>query len=1068
MIMRQLLKLKPESMCNTIYKRISKNYFLFILISLLSVYEVGYAQDLAPANASEISGIITDQYGNPIPNVEISVKNSDYKATTSDEGTFDLDAVYGKSLMLSHPDYLVKEIKIPLQIKKGKVFKVSLIDKKLKNPATLDVPFGKTVDKTSYLGSASTIYSEEIASTMSHSIIPALVGRMPGLNISQNKGIRDIFTSSGVDDNAYIGHQPIDANSGYSDNTSQFSLISRGATSPVVIVDGFQSNLFNLDVESIESVSMQKDALSSMFLGGRSSRGVLYITTKKPVAGGFQVSFTGRYGVQEPIKVPKALPSYQYAYLLNEARVNDGEKPIYSSADIEKFRNGTSPYTHPNVDWYNQVLKKSSPIQSYNVNATGGGKVAQYFVNLGYMSEDGLFQESSENSYNTNLKYNRYMITSKINVDVVNNLKMGATVIGRIEEGNQPGNGWGEVMNNLYSTANGAYPIYNPNGSFGGNNLNTQNLMARSISSGYTQDIARDGWGNITLDHNMNWLLEGLSARAVGSVAFQSRSALVRKKQEPVYKYTPYPDGTGGGYERFGTINTQSNNFVGVSNYQSMYGQIALNYKKLINKTHSIEGNIFGDVGEILDNYLLPEKPVNINVEGKYDYLQKYFAQVSVTRSYSNRLAPDKRWGTFYAFGLGWDISKEDFLSQVSWLNKLKLRGVYGETGNSSPGYFAWRQQYTNDINNGLYYNHGSAYAIWYSQASNGIGEVNNSLANPNISWERAHKLNVGVDASFFKNRLSVTADYYHDNYFDLMRQRGKTIQLIGLNYPDENIGKNQYSGLELSATYQNNIGGFNYYVTANWSVNYSKVVFMDEQNVPYDYLRRTDRPVGAIYGLVSEGFFKTTDEIKNSPVIAGERIVPGDLKYKDLNGDGIIDEFDQKIIGGDKPTSFFGLNLGFEYKGFEVSALIQGAYNREIYIPDAGHEFSTGFARIFGDYSQAYEHILNRWTPETAETALFPRLSAGVNQYNNRPNGMNNSFWLRSGNYVRLKNLNIAYTLPEFISRNYLGGAKVKIFVGGDNLLTMSASSLVDPEIVNFRNYPMLRGFNTGINIKF
>ncbi|MBK5720017.1 SusC/RagA family TonB-linked outer membrane protein [Dysgonomonas sp. Marseille-P4677] len=1055
-------------MYNIIYKRISKNYFLLMLVWFLSGYGFCYAQDITPADKPGFSGMVIDQYGRPISKVKVSIKKSNHVVTTDMDGSFNLDSGNGATLVLSHPDYLVKEVKVNSTSDKKKVFKVTLKDKKLKNPDTIDVPFGKTISKESHLGAISTIYTEELSSTLSHSIIPALVGRIPGLNITQNSGMRDIFTSSGVDNNAYIGSQPIDANSGYSDNTSQFGINLRGATSPVVIVDGFQSNLFNLDVESIESVSVQKDALSSMFLGGRSSRGVLYITTKKPVEGGFQVSFTGRYGIQEPIKTPKPLSAFQYAYLLNEARVNDGEKPIYSSADIEKFRNSTSPETHPNVNWYDQILKNNSAIQSYNLNATGGGKVAQYFVNLGYMSEDGLLRESSNNGYNTNLKYERYMITSKINVNVMDNLKLGASIMGRIEDGNQPGNGWKEIFNNLYSTSNIAYPIYNPNGSFGGNNLHDQNLMARTISSGYTQDITRDGTGNITLDHNMNWLLEGLSAHMVGNVAFQSRSALVRSKREPVFLYIPYANGQGGSYEHFGSTDTQINEFRGVSNYQSMYGQIALNYIKTINNAHTIEGNVFSDVGEVLDNYLLPEKPVNINVEAKYDYLKKYFAQASVSRSYSNRLAPGKRWGTFYAVGLGWDISKEAFLSDANWLDQFKLRGVFGETGNSSAGYFTWRQQYSNDINNGVWYDHGSGYGGWLAGSANGINEVDNALANPYVSWERAHKLNVGVDAALLNKSLLITADFYCDNYFDLLRQRGKTIELIGLNYPAENIGKNQYKGIDLSITYQNNVEDFNYYITGNWNIYSSKVKFMDEQNVPYDYLRRTGRPVNAIYGLVSDGFFQTEEEIKNSPVIAGERIIPGDLKYKDLNGDGVIDEFDQTVIGGDKPISYFGLNLGFEYKGFEVSALFQGVYNREIYLPDAGHEFTTGFHKVFGDYSQAYEHIINRWTPETAETALFPRLSSGSNQYNNRPNGMNNSFWLRSGNYIRLKNLNIAYTLPESLSRNYLGGAKVKIFVGGQNLWTQSATDLVDPEVMDFRNYPMLRGFNTGINIKF
>ena len=1059
-------------MYNSIYKKVSRSCFLLMVVLLFCGYEAAYAQEDVATNTgtSGFSGIVVDLYGKPVSGVEVSVKSSVGKVTSDETGTFTINAGTGTTLILTHPAYLVKEIKISKDMPKDKVLKIGMEEKKLKNPENLDIPYGKTVSKQSYLGAASTIYTDEITPTLSANILGALAGRLPGLYVSQTRGYRNTFTDPSVITNNFIGALADDSKVGYNDNT-QYSFIMRGANSPVVIVDGFQSELFNLDMESVESVSIQKDALSSMFLGGRSSRGVLYVTTKKPEGEGFKISFTGRYGIQEPIKTLKPLPSYQWAYLLNEALVNDGKKGLYLASDIESFRNGSNPTAYPNVNWNDQILKSSSNIQSYNLNATGGNKTAQYFVSLGYFGEDGLLREDSKNSYNTNLSYERYMVTSKINVNVLNNLKMSATIIGRIEEGNQPGAGLSSIMNDVYSLPGGVYPIYNPNGSYGGNNNYQNNLMAKTISSGYIKDMMRDGYGNIVIDHDMSWLAEGLSATAVGNVSSQSRSALFRNKQEPVYQYIPYSDGSGGDYERFGSIVTQKNDFVGVSNFQHFFGQVALNYKKKINTVHSIEGNVSADIKQVLDNYQLPEVPANINGEFKYNYGDKYFAQAAVSQSYLNRYAPGKRWGTFYAFGLGWDISKETFMQSVDWVNKLKLRGVFGETGNSisRSNYYTWRQQYDTDINAvaSTSYPQGSSYTSWYSDPALGLIETNNSLANPNLTWERAYKLNLGLDANLFNNKLQITGDFYSDKYFDLLMTRGKSIELIGLNYPSENIGKVRYQGIDLSVTYQNNIGDFNYYVTGNWSITQSKILFMDEQNVPYDYMRRTGNSVGTRYGLISEGFFQTREDVANIPVISGYKIVPGDLKYKDMNGDGEINEYDQTVIGGNKPLSFFGLNLGFEYKGFELSALFQGAYNREIYFPDAGWEYATGFIAWGNTYSQAYEHTLRRWTPETAETALFPRLSTSPN-YNVAPSGMSNSFWLKSGNYIRLKNLNVAYTFPDSFSRNYLGGVKVKIFVSGQNLWTKSAFGLVDPEVIDFRSYPALRGFNTGINIKF
>jgi TonB-linked SusC/RagA family outer membrane protein len=442
-----------------------------------------------------------------------------------------------------------------------------------------------------------------------------------------------------------------------------------------------------------------------------------------------------------------------------------------------------------------------------------------------------------------------------------------------------------------------------------------------------------------------------------------------------------------------------------------------------------------------------------------YDYANKYFAQAAATQSYYNRYAPGHRWGTFYAFGLGWDISKEGFMQSADWLNQLKLRAVYGRTGNgiTNSGYYTWRQTYS--------FQGTSWYPLGTSQSNGNFTIENQPLANYNITWEKADKINIGLDLSTFGNHLQFTADYYNDCYFDLLQSRGKSIQLMGADYPDENIGKLRRYGTELTLTYQDRVGKFNYYITGNWSYQQSKLLFIDEQNQPYDYLRQTGNPLGTYFGLVANGFLTAEDIANNYPVISGfNNIQPGDVKYVDTNGDGIIDEFDRQAIGGKNPLSFFGLDLGFEYRGFEFSMLWQGVYNRDLYIAD--RNFTEGFQQINQSYGQAYEHLVNRWTPETAATATYPRLSAGGNDYNNG-NNWNTSLWLKSGNFIRLKNIQVGYNVPEAISRQYLGNLRVKIFAGGQNLVTLAACNLVDPE-VNFTDYPIQRNVNFGINLKF
>ncbi|MCD7973148.1 MAG: SusC/RagA family TonB-linked outer membrane protein [Candidatus Azobacteroides sp.] len=1048
------------------YKRINYNYFRLIVILMLLGYVPVHAQEETSGNNSRPSGMVIDGYGNPLAGAEITVKNSQVKVMTAEDGTFDLNLGKGDIIQISHPYYKVKEVKIKKEPIPEKGLSVRLSPKAIKNPPVMDIAYD-TINRKRYLGSASTIYTDQLTKSLSGNIISSFAGQLSGLFVEQTHGMRQNQTAAVTEVDFFVGNRPDFSIGSYSDN-SQYKLNARGYA-PVVLVDGVQRELFSVDPESIESVSIQKDALSSIGLGMRSSRGVLVITTKKPVKSGFQLSFTGQYGVQKPIKTPNPLSSSQYAYLLNEALLNDGKSAVYSSNDFRLFSDGSSPYTHPNVNWYDETMKNQSAIQSYSLSATGGNEVAQYYVNLNYLDEDGLFRTSSANNYNTNQNYKRYMITSNVNVNVTKDLKLGVYIFGRIEDSNQPGATTAELLDGIYKTPNNATAVFNPNGTYAGNVSFPNNLVSQAYNSGYMLDNVRDGLANIKLDYNFDWLLKGLSARVQGSVATQSRSAVVRKKQAMTYQYIAGENGEET-YVGYGEIKSQTNEYNAVGNYQQMFGQFALDYKTLLGK-NALGLSFVTDIQDELINYMLPSRPLNLSGRASFNHDMKYFAEAAVTRSHYNGYAPGRRWGTFYAFGLGWDVSREEFLSGADWLDMFKLRGVYGKTGNGvdNSGYYTWRTTYSYDGYFG--YPQGSERG----EPGANVIETDLTLTN-NITWEKAHKVTVGTDIALFNNKLLFTADYYRDKYYDLLQQRGKSIELIGLKYPDENIGKSLRKGIELSITYQNNVGDFNYFITANWSCHTSEVLFMDEQYVQEEYGKRTGQPIGAWFGLVADGFYNSVEEIENSAVIAGETIIPGDIRYIDLNNDGVIDQYDMAPIGNNKALSYFGLNLGFDYKGFDFSVLLQGAYNRDIYLGDAGTEFTVGFQTTGQTYGQAYDHLIDRWTPETAATAKFPRLSAGSSMfgisYNTNPNVVENgsmtSFWVRSGNYIRVKNISIGYTLPDSFSKTYLGGSRVKIFVSGQNLFTQSACDLVDPEVINFRNYPILKSFYTGINIKF
>lgn len=913
--------------------------------------------------------------------------------------------------------------------------------------------------KSNTLGASSTVYTNDLIKYQSATILTGLQGRLKGLNVSPFRGMQLLRTDANTKSDI-VGAVPNVGGGIYGDN-SEFLISARGQ-SPVAIVDGVERDLYSIDPEAIESVTIQKDALSNMFLGMRSSRGALIITTKNPDAkGGFHLSLTGKFGISSALKSgPNPLSAYQYAYLLNEALLNDGKSPLYTYDDFEAYRNGTSPYLHPDVNWKDAIMNNSTTSQAYNLNVTGGGRVAQYFVSLGYYSENGLFKTSDANSYNTNFKYNRYLITSKVNINVTDEFKVSMSLMGRIEEGNQPGGisgtGYSDLLSNVWQTPNNAYPVLNPNGTYGGNASYTQNLYAQTTGSGYISSNTRDVVGTINLKYDFDKLVRGLSVGATGNISSQVRNAIVRTKQAQVFQYSITQQGNEA-YDKYGDVSSQTNSYRSVSTYQYMYGKMYVDWERQFGM-HGVKASLWGDTRTILNNYDLPMIPSNIGQKVEYNYDNKYFAQAAVTESYYNRYDNGRRWGTFWAVGLGWDISKEKFM-EASKIDQLKLRATYGHTGNGidNAGYFSYLKRYNED--GGFWYSNGTSM-------SNGgsVSEIS-PLANTLLTWEKGRKVNVGLDLTLLKNRLTLSADYYNDYYYDILQSRGKSIELLGIAYPSENIGKTRYYGLETQLSWQDHIGKVNYYVSANWSMEQNKRLFMDEQYVPYDYLKMTGQPTSAIYGLVATGFLTAKDIADGYPVMNGfNNIQAGDVKYKDMNGDGEINEFDRTVIGGDKPTCYFGIDLGFEWKGLEVTALIQGAYNRDLYNSD--RTLLEGFQVIGQSYGQAYTNLLNRWTPETAETATYPRLTAGGNMYN-YGNNWNSSLFVQNGNYIRLKNATVSYKLPENFCRNYLGGLRVKIFVQGQNLLTWSRTRLQDPE-VTFTSYPLQRTITTGINLNF
>ena len=895
--------------------------------------------------------------------------------------------------------------------------------------------------KSNTLGASSTVYTNDLIKYQSATILTGLQGRLKGLNVSPFRGMQLLRTDANTKSDI-VGAIPNVGGGIYGDN-SEFLISARGQ-SPIAIVDGVERDLYSIDPEAIESVTIQKDALSNMFLGMRSSRGALIITTKNPDAkGGFHLSLTGKFGISSALKSgPNPLSAYQYAYLLNEALLNDGKSPLYTYDDFEAYRNGTSPYLHPDVNWKDAIMNNSTTSQAYNLNVTGGGRVAQYFVSLGYYSENGLFKTSDANSYNTNFKYNRYLITSKVNINVTDEFKVSMSLMGRIEKGNQPGGisgtGYSDLLSNVWQTPNNAYPVLNPNGTYGGNASYTQNLYAQTTGSGYISSNTRDVVGTINLKYDFDKLVRGLSVGATGNISSQVRNAIVRTKQAQVFQYSITQQGNEA-YDKYGDVSSQTNSYRSVSTYQYMYGKMYVDWERQFGM-HGVKASLWGDTRTILNNYDLPMIPSNIGQKVEYNYDNKYFAQAAVTESYYNRYDNGRRWGTFWAVSGGWRISNEAFLHDVSFLDDLKVRVGYGVTGNNNFSAGASTAMYSS---NSMWPYNGT-WITSYGPARN----VNNDL-----HWEKKAELNIGLDYAFLNNRLFGKFDIY---------KRRVSGMLYNISVPNPpavyekttmNYGNLENTGWEFE------IGGvpvktkdFNWTTTMRLSHSSSKITSLWGNNTYQDRVGfpspgtngsagriEAGTKIGSYYiwkyaGITDNGRWLLYD--KNDNVILSDKKTYDDKRY-------IGNAIPALMVSWDHTFTYKNLSLGINLRSwidFDVFNTINMYY---------------GLSEVAGQNVLRNAYIDNRHIKEVKQLC---------------------DYWLEDGTFLKIDAISLGYSLNMKKWQKYID--KIDLYLTVRNVACFTKYSGLNPEVnVNgldpgyewFNNiYPETRRYTVGMKIQF
>ena len=915
-----------------------------------------------------------------------------------------------------------------------------LPDKIVLFPAPDSVPaLFNNIPKDRNLQSISTVYTPQLVTTPSPQFLQALPGRIAGLRIG--------FTNGGP---------------GLDGNGMSFDI--RGARAQIILVDGVERGYQSLDPEQIESISVLKDALSTVMFGQRSSYGIISIRTKKGDVGKPRFSFTAQSGFETPTALPKPLAAWQYATLYNEARQNDlgqtPDTPFYSQAQIDAYRDQTDPYTYADVDWYKTVLNKNGRITRYNFNVQGSGKGFRYFVDLDKVSHKGLFKTDDVNSYNTNSQVDRYIMRSNVGVEVTPTTFVQLNLFGRFQRYNQPGGGAGGIFTSMLNTPQLAYPVFNPDGTYGGNSVygENANIYGQTVSRGYQFQDARDIAVDLEVTQQLDVLTKGLYIKAKASNNNTAYYTTTRTKNFEVYQYA------NNAYTKYGNTSEQTTGGVVNDRYRIVYLEGETGYNRTFGK-HAVNVQAIANRQSRLafSSTNLPEDYTAYAGRLNYAYDDRYVIEGAASYSHYNWLTPAKRWATYWAAGLGWNVHNERFIKDnLPCISNLKLRANYGLTGQVNAGYFSYIQTYFNNstnTNNGVAYWYGAGMSLDRS-----TGE--NAIANPNLGPEKAKKLDAGIDLGFWKNRLTITADYFYNKFYDLVAAPTMTTAVFGAGYPALNYQKFDYFGTDITATWQHELNNFTYYISGNFSLVQSKVVYNAELPKEYDYQVLTGKPVGLLYGYTATGLFKSYDEINDPatavlPAAPKSSLRPGDIRYLDRNEDGVIDANDQTGIGTEKPTIYYGGTIGFRFKGFDLSALVQGTVNRQSEIKG---DFMNGFGNN-GNFT-AYEYNLGRFTEATAATATQPRVWLGANTNN----AQTASFWLFENDFVRLKNVEVGYTLPEKLTRK-IGVPAVRFFSNGLNLLTRAEIHKVrkdlDPESWGAA-YPIMKVFNFGINVKF
>lgn len=878
--------------------------------------------------------------------------------------------------------------------------------------------------------SVSTVYAEKLVKNSVTNVGNALSGRLPGLTVIQQSG------EPGSD----LASLFIRGRNTYNDN------------SPLILVDGFETDFQQISLYEIESISVLKDAAALALYGLKGANGAILVTTKRGMEGDPKITLNLYGGVQQPQDKPELLNSYQYAQLYNEALQNDGLPVLYSASDLDHYLKRDEPFMYPNNDFYDELIRQNSVLMQGNLGISGGNQNVKYYVSLNYMNNGGMYNYPGENTgYSTQASLNRYNLRSNLDVTISKRLSAKISFGGRLDDRHYPGSAAADIWNGLYNTPPNAFPMINPNGTIGGNQQYTKNPYGLLTASGYQSSNERNLDFNIRLKYDLSDLIEGLSFGVNGAISNWMRAidnktrnfaVYALQKPETDYSYTKVGDNSelswvvGSGHSNRTTFET-------TLNYNLKKGDNSLNVMVLYNMNRYI-----------IRGSHLKQGHQGLSMRAHYGYKEKYFAEITSGYYGAEVFMEGKRFGFFPAGAMAWAVSQEDFFREsLPFVNYLKLRGSYGLTGSNTSFKGI---SVTDRIFYNQYYSGATQYIFGSSLTTTRVGRQEGRLANPDITWDKAYKTDISIEMTMF-DHFNFMFNYFSENRTHILTLDSNNIPgTLGFNngrQPYRNGGEVKNHGYETTLGYSRTSGNFSYSIEGGVWFNRSEIVTRPDQPVyPDEYRNIAGKPIGQIFGLEAIGFFNSNDNVADYPTqmfgIAGA----GDIIYKDMNNDNVIDDNDKKPIGySDVPEYTYNLGIDLKYKNFDFSLFGQGIRNSSIVMGSYFIPFSTK--------GNAYSYAFDRWTP-TNQESKYPRLSTVANANNNQAN----TVWLRSSDYLKLRNIELGYTLPENILKNWKI-TNIRVYARGMNLFTFSREiDFIDPE--NMSGYPSMKSVNLGVNV--